>query len=144
MAMPTIRRTWVLPLLAASGALVVVTGGAVAAVETDTVTTLGRGLWWAVALMTTVGFVGDPPHTATGAALSVLLMVAGFFLLALVSAGLASLFVREDERDIDERAELQSVVLLAEIRALHARLDALQGGPTGGVEPAGTSGPAAG
>lgn len=139
MAMPTIRRTWVLPLLAASGALVVLTGGAIAAVETDTVATLGRGLWWSVALMTTVGFVGEPPHTAAGAALSVLLMMAGFFLLALVSAGLASLFVREDERDVEQRSDLQSAVLLAEIRALHARLDALQDRLPEPRESAGTS-----
>lgn len=76
--------------------------------------------------MTTVGFLGDPPRTVAGAALSVLLMLSGFFLLALVSAGLASLFVREDERAV-EQVELQDAdLLIAEVARLHARLDEIQ------------------
>jgi voltage-gated potassium channel len=122
-----IRRALVLPALAASGALVVVAAGAVAAVETDTVSSFPRALWWAISLITTVGFIGDPPHSVAGELLSAALMIFGFFLLALISAGLASLFVQHDEHPVDvaERRDLDT--LLAEVARLHARLDALQG-----------------
>lgn len=122
-----IRRSWTAPTLAVAGAMVVVTGGAVAAVETDTVSTFGRGLWWAMALITTVGFIGDPPQTTAGAALSVVLMVSGFFLLALVSAALASLFVREDERTVEQAEQAELGELLALIHQLHERIDTIQG-----------------
>ena len=142
-----LRRSLVLPALAVSGGLLVVAGGAVAAVETDTVATLGRGLWWSLALMTTVGFIGAPPQTAAGAALSAVLMVTGFFLLALVSAALASLFVREDERVVEEREMTVSDELLAEVAHLRRQLDAIQAqlaGPGGLSErpPAAGPGPA--
>lgn len=133
----TIRRSWVLPLMAGAGALLVITAGAAAAVETATVTSFGRGLWWATALMTTVGFVGTPPRTAQGEALSVVLMVAGFFLLALVSAALASLFVREDEQGAHtiERAEIAA--LMAQLQELRTALAAIESqlGERGRPEP---------
>jgi hypothetical protein len=97
-----------------------------AAVETDTVANLGRGLWWSLALMTTVGFLGDPPQTVAGAWLSAALMTSGFFLLALVSAGLASLFVREDELDIEVRESAEMQVLLDEIRGLRTEVAAMR------------------
>jgi Ion channel len=121
-----IRRSWVIPALAGSVALLVIAGGATAAVETDTVSTLGRGLWWSLALMTTVGFIGDPPQTTAGAALSAILMVSGFFLLALVSAALASLFVREDERGVEQREHAENQALLDEILQLRAQVQAIQ------------------
>jgi voltage-gated potassium channel len=129
-----IRRSWVIPALAAAGALLVVTAGAMAAVETDTVANLGRGLWWSLALMTTVGFLGDPPQTVAGAWLSAALMTSGFFLLALVSAGLASLFVREDEQEVEVRESAEIQVLVDEIRSLRTevagmRADLVSRGP---------------
>lgn len=39
--------------------LVLVAGGGFAALESDTVANTWEGLWWALSLMTTVGFVGE-------------------------------------------------------------------------------------
>lgn len=105
---------------------VILAGGAVAAVETDTVGSLGQGVWWSLSLLTTVGFIGSPPSTVLGAVLSCLLMVGGFFLLALVGAALASLFVREDERQWHglERVDLDEV--LDELREVRAQLEDLR------------------
>ncbi len=128
MAGPRITRRWVIPALALSLALVLIGAGAAAAVETDTVATFARGLWWSLALMTTVGFIGGPPVTGAGAALSVILMVAGFLLLALVSAALASLFVRDDEQGFEDLERADLAVLLAEVRALREQVSALAGG----------------
>ena len=110
--------------------LLVVGAGALAALETDSVGSFGQGLWWAVSLMATVGFVGSPPTSAAGAVVSVVLMLTGFLLLAFVSAALASLFVKDDsapfearERSTDQEI-LRNLVLLQErLTALESRLD---------------------
>jgi voltage-gated potassium channel len=112
----------VVPSLAAAAALVLVVAGAAAAVETDTVTSYPRGLWWSLSLMTTVGFVGAPPSTTLGAILSVVLMVAGFFLLAMVSAALASLFVRDDERGFEDRETEATARVLERVERLRSEL----------------------
>jgi hypothetical protein len=127
----------VTPTLGASVVLLVVAAAAVASVETRTVGSFWQGMWWAVSLMTTVGFIGEPPETAPGAVLSVALMLTGFGLLALVSAALASLFVEEDVEPLDtrERAAEQEVLsrltaLAEQVAALEARLAADdRGGP---------------
>jgi voltage-gated potassium channel len=112
----------VVPSLAAAAALVLAVAGAAAAVETDTVTSYPRGLWWSLSLMTTVGFVGAPPSTTLGAILSVVLMVAGFFLLAMVSAALASLFVRDDERGFEDRETEATARVLERVERLRSEL----------------------
>jgi Tfp pilus assembly protein PilX len=76
--------------------------------------------------VTTVGFVGSPPRTGAGAALSVVLMVVGFVLLAMVSAGLASLFVRQDEQPREAAEREVDRAMLAALAALEARLAAIE------------------
>jgi len=100
------NRSLVWPALTGTLVIVVVAAGAAAAIETDTVSSYWRGLWWSISLITTVGFIGQPPRTDAGAALSVVLMVVGFLLLATVSASLAAFFVREEERPRDARGRL--------------------------------------
>ena len=106
------------PGLVVAGAAIVIGAGAAAAFETETVGSYGRGLWWAVSLMTTVGFIGAPPRTTAGAVVSVILMLIGFLLLSLLSAALASMFVREDVAPVEERE------LVAEAEVAH-RLDSI-------------------
>ncbi len=48
--------------------------------------------------MIAVGFVGSEPLTTAGKVIAAVLMVAGFALLATVTATIASIFVREEER----------------------------------------------
>lgn len=58
--------------------------------------------------------------------MSVALMVTGFLLLSLVSAALASLFVRQDEAPVQVRelaAEEQILLVLSEISDRLARLE---------------------
>lgn len=121
-----IRRNWVIPSLIASGVLVTVAGGAIAAVEADIVTSFPRGIWWSLSLMTTVGFLGAPPATTPGAVLSIALMLGGFFLLALVSAALASMFVREDEKPAETREDEAMHRLQKEVTDLKTEITALR------------------
>lgn len=129
--MPTSRRiritpTWLLPALLGAVVITLVSAGAVAAIETNTVSNYWRGLWWAVSLITTVGFIGEPPETTTGAILSAVLMIVGFLLLAMVSASLAALFVREEEEPREFREEAADAAVLAALNRLEQRLADLE------------------
>jgi hypothetical protein len=121
-----ITSAWLVPALLTGALAIVVSGAAAAAIETRTVGSFGTGLWWSISLVTTVGFIGEPPETTAGAVLSALLMVLGFLLLAMVSASLAALFVREEERPHDEREEDLAREVLAALRRVEDRLDVLE------------------
>ena len=114
---------WVLP---GAGLLILLAGGGFAALETDTVSTYWEGVWWALALMTTVGFVDGSPTTVPGQALAALLMVLGFLLLAMTTASVASLFVSKEEAPHEARDLAFEREALAELRALAQRLERLE------------------
>lgn len=114
------------PGLMVAGAAIVVGAGAGAAFETETVGSYGRGLWWAVSLMTTVGFIGAPPRTTAGAVISVILMLIGFLLLSLLSAALASMFVREDVAPVEERELVSEAEIAHRLDSIATRLERLE------------------
>ena len=109
------------------GAVVVLlAGGGFAAVESRQVNSYAEGVWWALSLMTTVGFVGEAPESTAGRVLSSILMVSGFALMTLLTASIASMFVREDELP-EELAEREfEKAALAQLEELHRKIDALE------------------
>jgi voltage-gated potassium channel len=107
-------------------AIVMVAGGALAAIETDTVGSYDEGLWWAVSLMSTVGFAGDTPQTTGGRVVSGFLMVFGFAILSLVTASLASLLVAEEEEPELEAVRVSEREVLAELQRVRGRLESLE------------------
>ena len=121
-----LSRSLVGPILVVSLVLMLVVGGAIASLETRTVGSFWHGMWWSISLMTTVGFIGEPPETTAGAILSVVLMLVGFLLLALISAALASLFVREDVEPFETREGVADQEILALVRALSDQVAALE------------------
>jgi len=121
-----VRRSWVWPALTGTLVIVLVAAGAAAAIETDTVRSYLHGLWWSISLVTTTGFIGAPPRTDGGAALSVFLMVVGYLMLALVSASFAAVFVRDEERPRDAREELTENAIATSLTSLEARLTSLE------------------
>lgn len=121
-----VNRRLLKPGLAVAAAALFVGAGAGAAVESDTVGSYGRGLWWAISLMTTVGFVGPPPSTSAGAIVSVVLMVTGFLLLSLLSAAMASLFVREDREPAEQRELGAERAISRQLAVIAARLEAVE------------------
>ena len=110
--------------------LLLLSAGAFAAVETESVHLYWDGLWWSLSLVSTVGFVGAAPSTAVGKVVSAALMVLGFVLLATTTAAVASLFVREDERPDDERELGFQRDVRDALRDLDARFEAIEGGLT--------------
>ena len=107
--------------------LLLLAGGGFAAFESRQVSNYWEGLWWALSLMSTVGFVGEAPESVVGRLLSSVLMVSGFALMALVTASVSSLFVREErlpDELAEERFEGEALRLLAD---LARRLEAIEG-----------------
>jgi len=121
-----VKRSWLWPAVIGSLGVVIVTAGAVAAIETHTVASFWRGLWWSISLITTVGFIGEPPRTAIGIALSMVLMVTGFLLLAMVSASLASLFVREQDAPFEARETSTDEQILERLAQIDERLRSME------------------
>jgi voltage-gated potassium channel len=110
-----------------AAAIVLVGGGALAAIEIDTVDNYGEGVWWAVSLMSTVGFAGDTPQTAGGRLVSGFLMLFGFATLSLVTASLASLLVAEEEEEAElDQVRVSEREVLEELQRVRSRLEALE------------------
>jgi hypothetical protein len=121
-----VQLTWMWPALLSAVVLILLSAGAAAAIETNTVSSYWSGLWWSISLITTVGFIGEPPETVPGAVLSAALMVLGFLLLAMVSASLAALFVREDEQPRDTRELAADRRILDALELLERRLASIE------------------
>jgi hypothetical protein len=101
-------------------------GGGFAAFESRQVSNYWEGLWWALSLMSTVGFVGEAPESVVGRLLSSVLMVSGFALMALVTAAISSLFVREEQLPEEQAEELFEGEALRLLADLARRLDAIE------------------
>lgn len=121
-----ITSAWLVPTVLSAVVMVVVSAAAATAIETHTVNSFGRGLWWATSLITTVGFIGEPPETTAGAWLSAFLMVLGFLLLAMVSASLAALFVREEEQPVIDAESSRDRQILEALDRIDQRLHAIE------------------
>ncbi len=131
--LPHVKRRWLRFAVPLAALAVLLGGGGLAALETQTVGDYGDGVLWALSLMTTVGFVGGIPHTVAGKLIAGVLMLCGFSLLALTTAAVSSLFVREDEAPEEKREQAFELEVLQELRALHARLDELDARSSGGA-----------
>lgn len=113
-------------LLAVAGLIVLLAGAGFVALESKTVSSYWQGLWWALSLMTTVGFIGEVPETTGGQILSALLMISGFVMLTVTTAAIASLFVREDEEPAEQLERALDRAMLEELHELGRRLDRIE------------------
>lgn len=68
-------------------------------VEGSNIKTFSDGLWWAVTTVTTVGYGDRFPTTAEGRILAVLLMIVGISLVGVITASVASWFVRLSQEE---------------------------------------------
>jgi voltage-gated potassium channel len=100
------------------------------------ITTFGDAVWWTLTTISTVGYGDRYPVTFEGRVVAATLMVAGIALLGVVTASIASWFVEnlrraseeveEEVEEAGERTSAQLTAVLAELRAISARLDALE------------------
>jgi voltage-gated potassium channel len=122
----SVSRRWIRFVVPFGVLALLLGGGGLAALESETVHGYGEGLLWALSLMTTVGFVGGQPHTVAGKLIAAGLMLSGFALLTLTTASISSLFVKEDLEPRGERELTFEGELLRELRNIHTRLDDLE------------------
>jgi voltage-gated potassium channel len=101
---------------------IVVAGAAQSAFSAGEFTSLWDGVWWAVVTVTTVGYGDLYPKTVQGRLIGMVLMFVGIGFLSLLTAAVASRFVRQDTGD-----ELSEVIqslerLEADLREIKAKL----------------------
>jgi voltage-gated potassium channel len=68
-------------------------------VEGSNIKTFGDGLWWAITTVTTVGYGDRFPTTTEGRILAVMLMLVGISLVGVITASVASWFVRLSQEE---------------------------------------------
>ena len=93
--------------------------------ESATITDYGEALWWATVTITTVGYGDRYPVTLEGRAIAAVLMVVGIALLGLITAAVATWFVKHSaeqagQDDDDDDPTITTLALIAE------RLDRLE------------------
>jgi voltage-gated potassium channel len=108
---------------------IVVGGAAEHTVASGEFATYWDGIWWAVVTVTTVGYGDLYPKTVEGRLVGMLLMFVGISFLSLLTAAIASRFVRQ-ERGAEHEALMATLrqiqVELAELKlqsSRHAGLD---------------------
>jgi voltage-gated potassium channel len=91
----------------------------------------GEALWWAITTITTVGYGDRFPVTPEGRGIAVFLMLVGISVFSFLTANIAAYLVAP--KDEENAASLDEV--LAAMRRLEARVEALQHAVQGGAEP---------
>ncbi len=110
-------------ILLATSVIVLLAGAGFAALEDGEVSNYGEGVWWALSLMTTVGFIGQAPQTSGGQVLSAVLMILGFGLLSIVTAVISSRFVKQESLPVEHEQELFERDATVVLHQLEARLE---------------------
>jgi voltage-gated potassium channel len=116
-----------------TSALILITSLVVYDLERDvhgsTIHSWSDGLWWAIATVTTVGYGDKVPLTAGGRAVAVVLMLTGIALLGVITAALATYFVkqsrlRDEAAAADDRESIDGKldILLDRVAHLEALL----------------------
>jgi voltage-gated potassium channel len=67
-------------------------------IDHDNFPSLGRGLWWAIQTVTTVGYGDHVPETTGGQILAALVMLLGIGFLTVITAAITSTFVAQAGR----------------------------------------------
>jgi voltage-gated potassium channel len=103
-------------------AAICIAGAAQAAFASGDFATLWDGIWWAVTTTTTVGYGDLYPTTTQGRIIGMMLMFLGIGFLSLLTASIASRFVKEERGE--EHVEVLEALrrIETEIAELKARL----------------------
>lgn len=100
--------------------IVVVAGAAQATFDTRDFETVWDGVWWAVVTVTTVGYGDKVPHTVAGRMIGILVMLVGIGFLSVLTATIASHFVKtERSPEVEELLQALSRIEgeLSELRS---------------------------
>jgi len=97
--------------------IVVVAGAAQATFDTRDFSSVWDGIWWSVVTVTTVGYGDLYPRTVAGRLIGIVVMLIGIGFLSVLTATVASHFVKTDTGSADVRDALDRIEAeLAEIK----------------------------
>ena len=103
--------------------LVFIAGAAEATVDQGDVKSFWDGMWWAVVTVTTVGYGDIYPRTVGGRVVAMLLMLVGIGFISVLTATIASLFVKTDREDEHTSIAAALSRIEADLAEVKARLD---------------------
>jgi voltage-gated potassium channel len=106
-------------------AVVIVSAAAVRIFDPHDFPTYGLSLWWALQTVTTVGYGDITPTTDVGRIVGGIAMLEGIAFLAVVTAGITSIFVARAQREIHGGEEPDSDVMVA-LADVTARLERIE------------------
>ena len=122
------RAAWVIVI--ATAGVVVVSGIAMWALDHSEYPNIGRGIWWALQTVTTVGYGDVTPEHTSGRIVAAIVMLWAIAFVAVLVASITSAFISGVQRRLAaaEAAEEESAERRIEARfdSLDARLDRLE------------------
>jgi voltage-gated potassium channel len=115
-------------IIAAFTFLVTVAGGIlVRVVDHKEYPTIGRGLWFALQTVTTVGYGDVTPSQTQGRVIAAVLMLTAIGFLAVITASATSALIENSRRRFTARAEADVAARLDEVVDRLARIEAALG-----------------
>ena len=120
-------------IIAAFTLLITVSGGVLERVlDHREFPTIGRGLWFALQTVTTVGYGDVTPHRSSGRFIAAVVMLAGIGFLAVITASVTASLVESAHRRYTARVETDVAQRLDDLSQRLARMEAaLRDGPPG-------------
>jgi voltage-gated potassium channel Kch len=101
----------------------VVSGIVIHWTDPDNFPNVGKGLWWAVQTVTTVGYGDVVPSTTLGRLVASAVMIVGIGFLTIITATITSAFVETSRRRFEGR---ETDVLSGKLDSLGGRLDTIE------------------
>ncbi len=103
--------------------LVFIAGAVEATVDQRDFTSFWNGMWWAMVTVTTVGYGDVVPKSVGGRVVAMVLMLVGIGFISVLTATVASLFVKSDREDEHSTVTEALARIEAELVELRARLE---------------------
>lgn len=119
----TARRAAV--IIAAFTVLVTVAGGILERVfDAREYPTIGKGMWFALQTVTTVGYGDVTPKQSTGRTIAVVVMLAGIGFIAVITASVTATLIESSRRRFVGQSDAEVTRRLAEVSERLARIEA--------------------
>ena len=104
--------------------LTVLAGAVQSTIDTGDFKTFWDGTWWAVVTVTTVGYGDVYPTTVAGRIVAIIVMLVGVGFLAVLTATIASFFVKADRSEETDTITATLARIEADLAALKTQLEA--------------------
>lgn len=88
--------------------------------------TLGRGLWWSVQTVTTVGYGDAVPTSVSGRLVAAVVMLLGLAFLSVITAAITSSFVARAAEERARRSNDAGPATADDVRDINERLDRIE------------------